>query len=923
MLIRSWMKALHRSLSSGQASRRRSRRHDQRSVCNVDLLEPRTLLTTIAVTSILDNIDATDGETTLREAIVSSNSMPGADLIMFNIRGAGPHTITLNGTALPTVTDQVEIDGSNQAVTIDASLFTSTTESPLVISGATTAGSSLHHLTIANSFNGIMVEDTDHVTLDRLDVPRTGVKKGYGINLFDSSFLTVTNSTVSNRWLGVRIANTTDSLFEDNVMPGTAIADTGASGSNTYRRNDVSGNTVTTAIAMFGVGGSNTFENNNASDSGIGIELRSSVGNVVRNNDFSNSSLFVVGAAMRISVDTEVVIEGNDFSNSKNGIELNGFDNLVITPAGVTSPDLSGPEVWLPIDADLSGVTSTALILKSGSGSTIKGFDLSWAGATRTGTGLRVWNATDTKVQDVTISNRALGISVTGQTGLTVECSELLANTFGLNVDAASQDVTATHNHFAGNVIAVRNPSGDIVNADDNYWGAADGPSNLLGSGDSYSGIVAVSSFLTSLPDCLRDNLPPVLTVGADVVAIEEGSVAINSGTWSDPDTDDTVTLIASVGTVTQDESGDWSWSFDTNDGPDQSQTVTITATDADGATTSSSFELTVNNVAPTLIAVASDHAEPCHSADDGSVTVSGAFSDPGQDTHTVSVNWGDGTIEDLSIDQIADVFSGTHRYATGGIFTVTVAATDSDGATSNVVTTTSVVTGVGVVDGTLYVIGTPGKDIVNIKQVGRRDPQIKVTTNLNVRRSSNGGDRIVAFFDPVDVRRIESHLCDGDDHLNIGKGGSDGGSDGGLDIPALVFGGAGDDHITTGAGNDIVIGGAGNDHLNGRGGNDVLSGGAGKDKVDGGHGLDVLIGGIGKDKLKGDKGDDLLIGGSVANEDGVSLLDTALAAWTNDDLAGALLSLGSISDDGDKDDLSGGKGDDELIGGSRDKLKK
>ncbi|NQV23089.1 MAG: calcium-binding protein, partial [Rhodopirellula sp.] len=38
---------------------------------------------------------------------------------------------------------------------------------------------------------------------------------------------------------------------------------------------------------------------------------------------------------------------------------------------------------------------------------------------------------------------------------------------------------------------------------------------------------------------------------------------------------------------------------------------------------------------------------------------------------------------------------------------------------------------------------------------------------------------------------------------------------------------------------------------------------------------------------------------------------------------AGALLSLGSISDDGDKDDLKGGKGDDELIGGVKDKLKK
>ena len=36
----------------------------------------------------------------------------------------------------------------------------------------------------------------------------------------------------------------------------------------------------------------------------------------------------------------------------------------------------------------------------------------------------------------------------------------------------------------------------------------------------------------------------------------------------------------------------------------------------------------------------------------------------------------------------------------------------------------------------------------------------------------------------------------------------------------------------------------------------------------------------------------------------------------------GALVDLGAITDDGDKDDLTGGKGLDELIGGIADKLK-
>ena len=48
---------------------------------------------------------------------------------------------------------------------------------------------------------------------------------------------------------------------------------------------------------------------------------------------------------------------------------------------------------------------------------------------------------------------------------------------------------------------------------------------------------------------------------------------------------------------------GTWNWSFGTTDGPDDSQSVTITATDSDGEATSTTFALTVDNVAPTVAA--------------------------------------------------------------------------------------------------------------------------------------------------------------------------------------------------------------------------------------------------------------------------------------------------------------------------------
>src|SRR5439155_937387 len=67
-------------------------------------------------------------------------------------------------------------------------------------------------------------------------------------------------------------------------------------------------------------------------------------------------------------------------------------------------------------------------------------------------------------------------------------------------------------------------------------------------------------------------------------------------------DSGDNVTITASVGAVTKTgtNSGTWSWSFGTTDGPSQSQTVTITANDGNGHVVTTTFSLTVNNVAPT-----------------------------------------------------------------------------------------------------------------------------------------------------------------------------------------------------------------------------------------------------------------------------------------------------------------------------------
>src|SRR6266567_957336 len=98
-------------------------------------------------------------------------------------------------------------------------------------------------------------------------------------------------------------------------------------------------------------------------------------------------------------------------------------------------------------------------------------------------------------------------------------------------------------------------------------------------------------------------NLRPTVSANSASVSVNEGSTAASGGTYNDANIGDNPTISASVGTITKTgtNSGNWSWSFATNDGPAQSQTVTITADDGHpGGTSSTTFSLTVNNVAPT-----------------------------------------------------------------------------------------------------------------------------------------------------------------------------------------------------------------------------------------------------------------------------------------------------------------------------------
>jgi subtilisin-like proprotein convertase family protein len=86
-------------------------------------------------------------------------------------------------------------------------------------------------------------------------------------------------------------------------------------------------------------------------------------------------------------------------------------------------------------------------------------------------------------------------------------------------------------------------------------------------------------------------NAPPAVAATSAAVTGRVLQTLSNTGTWSDVAAD-TVTLSASLGTVTKNANGTWNWSL-TPSSKLTDQTVTITASDEDGGTSTTTFAVT------------------------------------------------------------------------------------------------------------------------------------------------------------------------------------------------------------------------------------------------------------------------------------------------------------------------------------------
>jgi hypothetical protein len=333
MILSSWLRSVRSLLETdGRPARNPSR-------LNVSQLEDRTVPATFTVRNLNDS-----GPDSLRAAIVSANSLPGADVIRFS--GAARGTIALSSGELA-ITDSVRIDGPGAN-----RLAVSGNDASRVFTVAPGAAVEIDDLTITKGFGmlrGGGVSNAGQLALSNvvvsdnrvLGLPGVGMAvDAFGGGVFNTGSLTVRDSVfVGNRStggdgvpggpggaalggaiasLGSPIASAavtiSHSTFVDNRATGGA-----AGAGSTFTRNGLGGalmndsGTLTVdhslfqgnqAIGGFG-GGAVSF------GSGGAIQNAALIGNatlVVSDSAFLNNS--AIGGATGVGVGTQSGIGG-------------------------------------------------------------------------------------------------------------------------------------------------------------------------------------------------------------------------------------------------------------------------------------------------------------------------------------------------------------------------------------------------------------------------------------------------------------------------------------------------------------------------------------------------------------------------------------------------------------------------------------
>lgn len=259
--------------------------------------------------------NADSGAGSLRDAITSANSNPGADTISFSI-GSGVQTIALL-TGLPTITEQVTLDATTQPgyadtplIELDGSAAGGAQGIDIAASDVVVRGFAIGKFT----YNGIYVNGADAT--------------------IDSNYLglSAAGAPAPNSANGIYVTGSTGVLIgADDPAEGNVIA--GNSGAGIYFDNSTGGavrsNYIGTNRALAG-GLGNTLEGISINDTSSVAIGGGGVGNVIANNG--------TGIAIYLGVGTSDfnAIRANSIYGNSSGIFIDTYTQGSIAPPSIT-----------------------------------------------------------------------------------------------------------------------------------------------------------------------------------------------------------------------------------------------------------------------------------------------------------------------------------------------------------------------------------------------------------------------------------------------------------------------------------------------------------------------------------------------------------------------------------------------------------
>lgn len=290
-------------------------------------------------------------------------------------------------------------------------------------------------------------------------------------------------------------------------------------------------------------------------------------------------------------------------------------------------------------------------------------------------------NVVDSNKDGIVIHDFLNGGTTATHSGITITDNQIINSTgtsSGIHLlsGTSATGILVNENTIINNALkGINNEGTGTLNAENNWWGDLD-PSNQVSANVDFDPFAEDNTFTRFFA--------PVLNAIGDKPINDEGSLLTFTVTASDLDVVDTLTYSANnlpAGASFDVNTQVFTW-IPTDNGVFNNVEFKVT----DGfIEVSELITITVSNVVPVV------EAGVDQTVDEGDlVTIGPTFTDAGSaDTHTATVDWGDGSpVENLG--SVISPISATHTYVDNNNYIVTITLTDDD---SGVGTSTLTVT--------------------------------------------------------------------------------------------------------------------------------------------------------------------------------------------------------------------------------------